>query len=258
MALGSTYNNNENKKYQPTVYSTYGMSNAGSQVDPTSLSFKYWNNMLVITVTPKTPSSSVEQPEWDEKGAVSIYMYHTNARKLHDEIELFETNPQGINSVGIASGEGLITISDGKEFGVSHPVLVLRRINGQTGELQASIAYEFKTDYHFAVRNYDEKSNNYDKFFYDKLEIQEFKAVLKSYYEAMTGALAYTVVNNMKYDISRLSTKTDAIAEKLGVEFTGGSKKFGANKGSYFNSNNNNSKSFNSSTADDIDGLLED
>lgn len=263
MSLG-TYNNTNNNKnnYSPVTYSAYKMSNAESEVDQTAISFSFWNNMLKISIAPRKQNSS--EISFDFDNAVVIYLSHTKARILYEEICNFQNNP-GLINAGVPSGSALITICNGKEFGVTTPCLVIRKVNAETGATEASYAYQFKAGYHYGIRNYNQNDGSFDKVSvdYDNLEVEQFKTLLLEYYKAMTGAVAYSVIDQMKYDVSRFNTKCNLIAEKLGVEFRAGGEKAATSKSStsYFNnankSNSMSASSYKSIAASDIESQFE-
>lgn len=217
MALGNTYNNNDKKNYSPSVQS-YKMSNAESKVDATAMSFSFWNKMLKVSIAPKKQSDpNTIAFDWDNAG--SVYLTHTKARILFEEILEFQKDPTSYNNVGVASGsEGLLSISNGVEFGAEGPCVVLRKINPDNGICEATYVYEFKRNYYSSVRNYNAEKANFDSAYYDNLELEQFKTVLEQYYIAATNAVAATVMDFAKYDNSRVQTKLDLIAGKLGVE----------------------------------------
>lgn len=256
MALGdmAIQNNNDKGKYNPTVYSPYRLSNPESTVDPTALGAKYWNGMLTLTISPRknTTDGSIA---YDSDNAVSIYLTHTKARILHDELLKFVEDPNQFNNVGVPSGTGLISICNGKEFGITTPCLVIKKLNAENGSVESSFAYEFKQDFHYSIRNFDESKSEFDKIYYNTLEIEQLATLLKTYYEAMSGAVAYTVVDNMKYDVSRMTTKITAIGEKLGVEFGGGNG-YKNNKSSSSIFNNKEPRNFSSGTLADIENQM--
>lgn len=261
MSLGTynnTNNNNNKNNYSPVVYSPYKMSNAESEVDQTSLGFSFWNNMLKISIAPRKQNTN--EIAFDFDNAVVIYLTHTKARILYEEICNFQKNP-GLMNAGVPSGStSLITICNGKEFGVASPCLVIRKINADTGATEASYAYQFKTGYHFAVRNFNQNDGSFDTVYndYDFIEIEQFKTLLMEYYKAMTGAVAYSVLDQLKYDVSRFNTKCNLIAEKLGVEFKGGEKASSSKSStSFFNNKSSTGSTYKSVAAADIESQFE-
>lgn len=256
MALGDIANNNQQKgKNNPVVYSQYGFGNSESTVDPTRLSTSFWNGMLKLTISPKKGMKANGMVEWDDENSISLYLTHTKARILHDEIILFMQNPEAYNNLGIPSGAGLISISNGKELGIASPCLIIRKLNADNGQVEASFAYEFKQDYHYSIRNFDESTADFDKIYHNNLELEQLLCLLRTYFEAMSGAVAYTVIDNMKYDTSRLNTKINAISEKLGIEYNAGGG-YRQQKSSTSLFNNKEPRNFNTSTLDDIESQL--
>lgn len=260
MSLGSTYNNNQstNKAPEVTVYSSYRMNNADSKIDATCLTFKFWRSNLCIGIFPRKNTGN-DEVSFDMDNGVTIYLTHTKARILKHELELFLKDPIAYNAVGVPSGQGAITISNGSEYGKDCPVLTIRKV-AENGEVISSFAYEFKKNYHFAIRNYDGKT--YDQAYdeYQNLEIEQFITVLEEFYKAATQATAFTVMEQNKYNKTRLENKIDAIANSLGVETarSGGSGQRKYNS-TFFNSNNSNSgsgygeTSYSQATIDDLE-----
>lgn len=250
MALGQSYNNNKNN-YSPTVYSNYKFNNGEATVDPSCLSCSFWNNMLKISIAPKKQTSG-DEIAFDFDSAISIYLNHTKARILYGEIAKFLSDPVKFNSVGIPSGQGLVTIGsiEGK------PCIVIRKINAD-GVTESSYAYQFKTDYYYSIRNYDETTADFDKITedYKNIEIEQLLTLLQSYYEAATNALAYSVMEQSKYDQSRTNTKLELIANKLGVQFgKGGGGNTTKPAESIFNKKP--ATNYSSTTVDDITSQL--
>lgn len=223
MALGDTYNNNERKNYSPSVTSGYRFSNPDSTIDKTSLSFSFWNKLLKVSIAPKKETEGdIIAFDYDNAGAV--YLSHTKAFMLYKEMVNFLENYKkgsGYNTnVGVATGsEGLIYICDGKEFSADGPCFVIRKID-ENGNCTSTFVYEFRTDVHSSVIDYTEKTKSFESNIYELLEIEQIINLLKSYYEAMTMAVAYSIQEANKYDNSRLNTKLKIMGEKLGVEFS--------------------------------------
>jgi len=238
MAFGSTYNNNQQAaaKSGPevTIYSGYRMNNAESKIDPTCLTFRFWKSNLCVGIFPKKNTGN-DEVSFDMDNGITIYLSHTKARILANELRLFLSDPVSYNAVGVPSGSAAISISNGSEYGKNTPVLTIRKVS-ETGEVVASFAYEFKTNFHFAIRNYDGK--NFDSAYddYKNLEIEQFITVLEEYVKASTNAVAFTVMDQRKYSQARMENKIDAIASNLGIDTarsSGSSRRFSGN--TYFN-----------------------
>ena len=83
-----------------------------------------------------------------------------------------------------------------------------------------------------------------------------FLDVISSYVSSVNYAIAASVVDNNKYDVSRLSTKITSIQEKLGIDFKKSSS--GVNNSSYWNNNGNKNSSANPEHYDNLNQLVDD
>lgn len=260
MAYGNYSNNRDaNKPWDQTVYS-YRMNNGESTVDKTCLTFSMWNRNLKITIAPR--KDNTDDIAFDMDRGISCYLSHTKAYMLANEIRNFLRDPDHYTGSGVVSGSSVITISNGKELGASSPVLIIRKME-EGGVVSSSFAYEFKTDYHFSVRNYSGgREFIRETATYNTLEIEECLVVLEEYYKAMTNMVAYSIIDTTKYTTDRIQNTLKSLADKMGVEVSrSGSGKssnyssatnFFNNAGSSGYSNESNG-SYPSATLDDID-----
>jgi hypothetical protein len=259
MSNYNTYNNNKkaNEPFDPITYSDYRVSNAESAIDATCITYSYWKNLLKIGIYPKK-STNGDVNTFDMDNGIAIYLNHSKATILANEIRKFLSDPVTFNGSGVNSGTGIITISNGSEFGVDAPCIVIRKID-ETGNVVSSYAYEFKRDYYFSIRNYTGNKNfNRETEEYRYAEINDLITLLEEYAKAMTHAIAHSVITQNRYNQDRLQTRINSIAEKLGVE-TGRGYRSGNGGGAtnnFFNrapANNDNSGGYVSATLDDID-----
>lgn len=218
MALGD-YDNNNRKFYEPLVYATpYNVSNTDG-VDPSALSFQFFRGMLKISISPmKSNTKPGDKQVFDHDNAASVWLTAVKAKMLLAEIENAQKNPDSTINGGVLAGEGLISFSSGKELGVTTPCLIIRKLNLDTGAVLTSYAYQFKTDYHYAIRNFDATTSDFMKIYYNDLEVDMFKSLLASYIKAISGSFAYATLYAMKYDIQKNNTKIGMIMDKLGIE----------------------------------------
>lgn len=240
MSLGSTYNNNQNANRNNgpdvSVYSNYRMNNAESQIDATCLTSRFWKGNLCLSIYPRKNTGN-DEVSFDMDNGITIYLSHTKARILKNELELFLKDPITYTGNGVPSGSAAVTISNGVEYGKNTPVLTIRKVN-EGGTVVASFAYEFKSNYYYAIRNYDGK--NFDSAYdeYRNLEIEQLITLLDEYVKASTNAVAFTVMDQRKYSVARMEGKLDAIAQSMGVELPkGGNTQKRYNNNSYFNNN---------------------
>lgn len=259
MSLGNNYNNNQKKNsvYDPTVYSPYRMNNAESKVDPTCLTFSYWRNLLRIGIAPKKDTGN-DEVRFDTENAIYIYLSHTKARIFADILRKFLDNPEAYDNSGVPSGDNIITISTGKQYNSISPVITIKKVDAE-GHVVSDYVYQIKSDYYFAIRDYEPETGNFNKVTadYDNMEIEQMITLLEEYYKAMTSAVSYSVLDTFKYEHNRITNRIDKIAEKLGVEVNSGGSKSNYSSTSYFNnSGNSNSGSganYSQATMDDIE-----
>lgn len=243
MALSSTYNNNKDNKndLSLSMYSNYRMNHAESAIDPTCISFRYWKSNLCIGIYPRKNTGN-DEVSFDMDNGIVIYLSHTKARILKNEVEKFLMDPITYNGVGVPSGQAIISISNGVEYGKDAPCVTIRKVN-DSGEVVASFAYEFRRNYHYSVRNYT-GGNDFTKEFneYNNIEIEQLVTVLDEYVKASTNAIAFTVMHQRQFSFNRLDSKIEAIASNLGVELPkSGQQRRSYNNSSFFNSSNGNS-----------------
>lgn len=252
MALGSGYDNNK-KNQGVNVYSPYRMSNIEG-IDPSMLNFTFCLNMLKIGISPKKPG---DQIAFDHEKAIECFVTHTKAKMLSNEIKYMMSHKGEIHNVSITTGkDGLVEFSDGIELGNNKYTLILRKID-ENGKPVSSYAYEFKNDYHFTMRNYDPDSPaKFDRVIHDMIEVDEFIALLDSYYESMTGATAYSVLENAKYSQSRINTKLDSIMDKLGIEIPRSANYSKPNNNSFFNNSGNTTNTYRQGSLDDFSSSM--
>ena len=262
MALGDTYSNNTaDEPRKPEIYSAYSMSNKDGLVDPSMLSIRFWNGMMKLSIFPKLPNPTTEHV-WNKDDGMTLYLNHTKARELAIGIDMVmdtKNAKKPIHSYGVITGkDGLVCFSDGKEIGIDSPCLIFRKIDQENGNVISSYIYEFRVDYHYAVINFNPKDASYDRITLDSIEVEQFKDILKSYYNAMTSAIAYSVVNTSQFRY--LTDKVDKIGESVGISSDkpnyakkGGTSYFNKSDGSGFKQS---SVGLRSATIDEIENAL--
>lgn len=253
MALGNNYDNNKREQYMPVYYSSYNAGNPDG-VDPSALSYSFYNRMLKLSISPVKMNNG-DKISYDHDNAASVWLTHTKARLFREEI--LKVLKGEISNGGVPTGaEGLVRFIDGKELGINNYCLVINKVN-ESGEVTASYAYEFKSKYHYAVENYDPKDSSHKKVYYNDLEIQQLLDLLESYYISMTGAVAYSVMDATRFTTNTSNSKIDLIMSKMGIEYKPGTTSRASSSSSYFDGNRGSSsesdRSMRSATMDDLD-----
>lgn len=265
MAMSNNqFSKDETKKgTSVNVYSDYSFANPNSKVDQTRLSATFCLGLLKLEIAPKIQNSDKPYPTYDSKTGVAVYLSHTKALILLKEMEAMEADPNVATSVGVDSGsgekQGIIQISNGAEFGTTNRCVVIRKIamdNNGGAYVSASFATELKEDdYHYSIRNLNaDDPTQFDKIYHNNIEWEQLKTLLQQFVIAQTNAVAYSVMEQMKYNNSRVNTKLDLVMENLGIE----KKTYGNNN--YNNTsifqNGGNSNSSRQTSIDDINDFM--
>lgn len=251
MAFNNT-NNNNNREYSPIVYSAYTTGNKDG-IDPSQLNYSFVNRLLKVAIAPlKTDTGN--DIVYDHQNEAVVWLTHTKARTLYEEIE--KVIRGDISNGGVPTGsDGLIRFSDGKEFGIDGFCLVINKLNSSTGEVQSSYMYQFKKKHHYGVENFDPKDSSHKKVYYDMTEIDQLKDLLMDYYKAMSGGTAYAIMDYQRFDTNRTNTKIDLIMSKLGVEYKSGmTSRASSSQQSYFSKEDSEGgRSMRSSTMEELE-----
>ena len=260
----NTYNNNKDQNKNTTTTYSISFANPDSKVDPTRLVFAFFETNVKISIHPKSANATPEQGMFDKDNGISVYLNANKAKIFANELRMFLQDPVKYNGVGVAVNTGVISISNGVEYGVNAPIITIRRIS-DTGNVESSFAFEFgSNDSNSSVRNYTGGTSF-------ALETEEYKNndiitiidTLDDYYHASNNAIAHTVVKQMSYTMARMSSNISSIANALGVTTgtgsNGGQKRY--NNTSYFKNSNggsgndysNNGVSYESVGIDELD-----
>lgn len=226
------YGNNNNygnggysrQQNQPRVYvthSAYKFNNGESKIDPTCLTFGYWKKCLRVGICPKKAenNANTDYNAYDAENGIYIYLSHSKARILYEEVKKFISDPYTYNGVGVPTNTGLITLHRGEEFGCDSPVVTIHKLN-ESGEVISAFAYQFKTDFYYSIRNYNVSDGSFEKVVddYKTMELEMFATILDEYVKSMTYATAYTVSDLMTYSNGRINEKLESIMAVTGAQ----------------------------------------
>lgn len=237
MSLGTYNNSNAKKDYSPTTYSPVRFYNSESKVDPSCMSFSFWKQLLKISISPYNQNTSEgSYPSIDKDASIEIYLSPMKAKLFLSYLKnIRDTGKCEWNNVGVNTNKGIIYFTEGKEFGQNGQFIVIKIIDQESGNCMSSIAYEFNSNYS-AIVNYNGGSDfNRDNTFAPSIEFDMFISVLENYVESVNYAIAATVVDNQKFDVSRITTRIMSIQDKLGIQQSGEGRSYGK---SYFDNNN--------------------
>lgn len=219
-------------KSDVTVYG-YSFTNLAEGCN-TNLSLSMWASTIKLAIS--DPVTTGDKITYDRDNAQAIYLNHTKAKILAELLkEVITTNPKNYNR-GIQSSQNIIIVSSGELINMpGNPCVIIESVSPQ-GQVESSKYYVFKNNYNFIIDNFDAKTCKFDKDyeFCKNVEIEELILALEEYARAMTGAIAFTVANQMKYNINRILGNQNKIATKLGVDL-GEKPVYNGSRSSFFN-----------------------
>lgn len=253
MALGNN-DNNKKEQYLPVYYSDYKAGNAEG-IDPSCINYSFYNRLLKISISPLKANNG-NNIAYDHENAAEVWLTHTKARMLADQIRKVLAGE--ISNGGVTTGkDGLIRFTDGKELGIPNYALIVNKVD-ENCNVVSGYAYEFKTKHHYAVENFDTKDAKHKKQYYNTLEVQQLLDLLEQYYLSMTGAMAYSVMDGLRFKTNETVTKIDLVMSKLGVEYkTGMTSRQTGYSGSYFDnkgiSSNTQERTVRTATMDELE-----
>lgn len=225
MALGDggnyskQYDQNKDK-FQPTVYSPIVLKNPdNSKIEATELSFNFWKRLLCVQISPKNdrkPGDTFDT--YNHKGGIKILLTHAKARMFYNAI-LAMLKDETIPNVSVNSGSsGLITFSNGKEFGVDHYMMIIRNVDPQSGTVVESYSYEFNGSGYSYITNYNEQTGDHDRVYLESLEIEMVLDLFESFIKSINYAMAYSIVDSLQYDFARVNNGINLLLDSAGIE----------------------------------------
>lgn len=224
--------NQQQRAWSPTVYSGFTLYNPTSKIDKTSINFSMWETTLKISIIPIIESeTTTDYPKYDFRNAVSIFLTPIKAHLFAEILKKFKENPDKYNNYGIASPQAIITVDKPDTFGHPEcgPVISIRKVN-ESGNVELSYSYECNYENYssivgFNVNNPKEFRQNTEIF--KDADIDAMVTQLEAYYQAMTNAIAFSVVKNVYPYL-------DKIASKLGVDLSSSNNNFNNKRNSGF------------------------
>lgn len=236
MSIG---NNQNNQPKSITLRSKIVLFNKG-ELNYTCLKFEYWNGLLVlkiencITITDESGRTTVKV---DSDNSISIYLTPYKARVFYNSIKSYLNNQGKYTNVGINSGAGLITFSDGADYNVNNHLICIRKCHEETGNVLSSNTYEFNKGDGIIVNFDDSNPQNNREILDDNIEIDILLNVLSDFISYANSAAAYWNNYSFEYQNNKKDELLNSIADKLGIERQ--YKKSSSNN-SFFNNNNSN------------------
>lgn len=253
--MGDTNNNqNKEKMYEENYYSRMRFYDNTNM----SLGFSFWKGMLKIYISQNTAAPG-GFPKYDE--LVYIHMSPAKAKILANGItELLAEGDKSTKLYGVNTGSGEVQglIACGNRNGRKYLVIGKVDPNGKAVDTQE---FEFTSDYNFGLVFSNIEKMEFERNYYNNMDIESFRDLLEDYARSTNGAMGYAVADIARYETAKNNNKIMAIQDALGIEKKSSSS---APKGSSSNSFFNKPAGASSSTAstrgrstsiDDLDDL---
>lgn len=251
MALGS---GNNKEYFENTFYSRIKFRNS----DEITLGFAFWKGLLKINLSQIKAGTN----EYEEIAV--IHLSPMKAKLLKDKLEYLKTldyNDTRLFGVdtGITDTRNIIAFGNdatSTKDGIKR-YLVIGKVD-PNGTLLNPVRFDFNFDFNFSIEWIDLNKMDCSKSYDNNLEMDMFIAVLEQFVNSMTGAMAYSVMDMARFDLSRVNTKIETVMEKLGIETKRGG---GDQSNSYFNKNgaaspqNSNRGRSNNMTIEDLEDM---
>lgn len=219
MALG-TNNGNQQKEYNPTVYSKYQFANPKGGYEQSRIEFSHWAGMLKVAIYPLVPGT---ENEYNRKGGVALHLSVPVAFILLEEIKRYQQDlAEGRNVdffYGSNTNKGLIGLYTGEYFGYPGKLfLVIFRMDEQ-GTILSNYGYELKNQGHyFGVRNFKDDTKEFLSVPYDNVELELIKIQIQQYIESMTMSQGYACVEAGKNSSNSIYTSINQIKQHMGIK----------------------------------------
>lgn len=203
--------------WSPTVGGLQ-LYNSTSKIDKTSINFSMWKTTIRISIVPAIETGTDEAPRYDYKNAVNIWLTPQKAKTFAMILKNFKENPDKYSNYGVATSQAIITVDKSDTFGHPNrgPVISIRRVS-EEGNVELSYSYECNIEGMSAIVGFNvnnPKSFTQDTELFQNVELDCIINQLEKYFDAMTNATAFSVVN-------QVYPYLDKIAAKLSVDLSG-------------------------------------
>lgn len=226
MALGESIfrkkgNYNNRRSNSINVYPDIKFTNTEpeNQMAPTSLYFSYWNNCLVFSIAPVEKIPGKDFVAANNERAIKCYLKYTKASILSSVIKRFIASDGAIKNEGVQSGDCIVGVSNGKEYGVESPCLFIKKANEKGDSIADEIVFICRTDLYSSISNFDNSTMKGDtnKEEYKYMDLEVVCKMLDEFVNSMTYAQAYAANNAYRNVNDDLLSMVNSIGEKVGI-----------------------------------------
>ena len=227
MALGDGGNNSGKRYYDSTYYSRMRFADP---INKNLLGFSYRSGMVIMNISKAKDSSVFEYDTLDE-----IYITPTKAYLLIEDYKKLCNESEF--DFGVISGlkETVSACVFGRHDGKD--TITIGKINGDGKWVSSTVFNCNAGDYHYSINWENVDKNKFSKIPHDNLEFMMIMNLFENFANGMSGAVAYSVADLMRFDMSRCTGRLKPIYEKLGLEWGGNSNRNSGDGNNYFSNN---------------------
>ena len=138
--------------------------------------------------------------------------------------------PVGVN-VGITETQTCVSFRHDDNGAIT---MAIAKIDG-SGKKESEELFTFAPDYDYYLEFKDYGKMKFDKHNVDYVHIKALVIALREYFTGICGGIAYSVMDYARFDISRTTTRLNAIMDKLGIQRQSSYNSGGSGENSYFN-----------------------
>ena len=244
MALGD----NEQKNFEPTYYSNLGPRNYDNH---TAIGISFSTGLMKIAIQKEN-----EQHKYDTMIEASLPPKKATIL-LHEMNAMEESGGDDSRACGVVVG--LSSVQTAIAFQIVNGVKHLRiaKVN-QDGSIKEQKAYEFANGVDSGLQWSDFDSMKYSKDIIDDIDYVMLKAAIEEFARGQSGAYAYGAFYMNRYSEKSLSTRVNAIMDKLGIERQSGNSNFQRGGGFFSEGSNNSAARSEHKSYSDISSMLDD
>ena len=228
MALGNSNYGNNNQRQESSFYSRLKFLERGDSGK--SVRIKYWKGMMCISISKGGESENGYKLD----DLATIYLSPLKAKMLADALEEFITDkkhvPVGVN-VGISETQTCVVFWHNEDSGIT---MAISKIDS-SGKKESEQTFTFSSEFDYYLEFKDYNKMKFDKHTVEDLQIVSIIIALREYFNGVCGGIAYSVMDYARFDISRTTTRLNAIMDKLGIQRQSSYNSGGSGENSYFN-----------------------
>ena len=262
---GNNQSNKENK--EATYYSRLKFNNASTTK---SLKITFWGGLMIISMEELNKNDSGSFNRSNNQPLEVIRLSINKAKILYNQLVDFKAYIEDEKSkidpnmaFGCTSGLGKdlpyigFSAVEVKDDGETRrmPICTMGKIDND-GNIVSSHTFEFdNTSYLYGLNWSDISKMEAEKTMYPLLELDTLMDALRNFYENMSGAAGYSLLDLARYELNKNNRRFDDIYDKLGIQRI--QQKQYQNQSSNNFLNNLASKNSTSTSFDNLEDLLE-